>query len=55
MGSSWQSSSSRDSNIADCTSLRASAIAVIWYYSVYFKLQRQQRLTIGVVPHGQVQ
>jgi lipopolysaccharide/colanic/teichoic acid biosynthesis glycosyltransferase len=28
---------------------------VIWYYIVYFKLQRQQRLRIGVVPAGQVQ
>jgi hypothetical protein len=30
------------------------ALATFWYYVVYFKLQRQQRLTIGVVPHGQV-
>lgn len=29
-------------------------LAVIWYYVVYFKLQRQQRLTIGVVPHGEI-
>jgi hypothetical protein len=28
---------------------------VVWYYVVYFKLQREQRLTIGVVPFGQVQ
>jgi lipopolysaccharide/colanic/teichoic acid biosynthesis glycosyltransferase len=34
--------------------LASFSIAVIWHYSVYFKLQRQQRLTIGVVPHGQV-
>jgi lipopolysaccharide/colanic/teichoic acid biosynthesis glycosyltransferase len=25
-----------------------------WYYVVYFKLQRQHRLTIGVVPYGDV-
>jgi lipopolysaccharide/colanic/teichoic acid biosynthesis glycosyltransferase len=30
------------------------AVSIFWYYVVYFKLQRQQRLTIGVVPHGQV-
>jgi lipopolysaccharide/colanic/teichoic acid biosynthesis glycosyltransferase len=30
------------------------ALSVVWYYVVYFKLQRQQRLTIGVVPHGKV-
>ncbi len=34
--------------------LASFVIAVVWYYVVYFKLQRQQRLTIGVVPHGQV-
>jgi lipopolysaccharide/colanic/teichoic acid biosynthesis glycosyltransferase len=34
--------------------LASFGIAVIWYYVVYFKLQRQQRLTIGVVPHGEV-
>ncbi|HEX8400890.1 MAG TPA: sugar transferase [Allosphingosinicella sp.] len=30
------------------------ALSVFWYYIVYFKLQRQQLLTIGVVPHGAV-
>jgi lipopolysaccharide/colanic/teichoic acid biosynthesis glycosyltransferase len=30
-------------------------LCVVWYYIVYFKLQRQQRLRIGVVPAGQVQ
>jgi lipopolysaccharide/colanic/teichoic acid biosynthesis glycosyltransferase len=34
--------------------LASFGIAVVWHYIVYFKLQRQQRLTIGVVPHGQV-
>jgi lipopolysaccharide/colanic/teichoic acid biosynthesis glycosyltransferase len=29
-------------------------LCVGWYYIVYFKLQRQQRLTIGVVPYGEV-
>ncbi|MBV9929925.1 MAG: sugar transferase [Alphaproteobacteria bacterium] len=29
-------------------------LCVGWYYIVYFKLQRQQRLTIGVVPFGEV-
>jgi lipopolysaccharide/colanic/teichoic acid biosynthesis glycosyltransferase len=29
-------------------------LCVGWYYVVYFKLQRQQRLTIGVVPFGDV-
>jgi lipopolysaccharide/colanic/teichoic acid biosynthesis glycosyltransferase len=29
-------------------------ISVLWYYIVYFKLQRQQRLRIGVVPYGAV-
>jgi sugar phosphate permease len=29
-------------------------LCVFWYYIVYFKLQRQQRLRIGVVPAGQV-
>jgi lipopolysaccharide/colanic/teichoic acid biosynthesis glycosyltransferase len=28
-------------------------LAGFWYYIVYFKLQRQQRLTIGVVPFGE--
>jgi lipopolysaccharide/colanic/teichoic acid biosynthesis glycosyltransferase len=31
------------------------AICVIWYYVVYFKLQRQHRLRIAVVPFGDVQ
>jgi lipopolysaccharide/colanic/teichoic acid biosynthesis glycosyltransferase len=30
-------------------------LASFWCYIVYFKLQRQQRLTIGVVPFGEVQ
>ncbi|HEY0086721.1 MAG TPA: sugar transferase [Allosphingosinicella sp.] len=30
-------------------------LCVFWYYIVYFKLQRQQRLRIGVVPAGQVE
>jgi lipopolysaccharide/colanic/teichoic acid biosynthesis glycosyltransferase len=30
-------------------------LCVGWYYVVYFKLQRQQRLTIGVVPFGEIQ
>jgi lipopolysaccharide/colanic/teichoic acid biosynthesis glycosyltransferase len=34
--------------------LASFVIAIFWYYVVYFKLQRQQRLVIGVVPHGQV-
>lgn len=29
-------------------------LAACWYYVVYFKLQRQQRLAIGVVPYGEV-
>jgi lipopolysaccharide/colanic/teichoic acid biosynthesis glycosyltransferase len=29
-------------------------ICIIWYYVVYFKLQRQKRLRIGVVPFGHV-
>jgi lipopolysaccharide/colanic/teichoic acid biosynthesis glycosyltransferase len=29
-------------------------LSVLWYYIVYFKLQRQQRLRIGVVPGGAV-
>jgi lipopolysaccharide/colanic/teichoic acid biosynthesis glycosyltransferase len=29
-------------------------LASFWCYIVYFKLQRQQRLTIGVVPYGEV-
>ena len=28
---------------------------IFWYYIVYFKLQRQQRLRIGVVPAGEVE
>jgi len=30
-------------------------VCVGWYYVVYFKLQRQQRLTIGIVPFGEVE
>ena len=30
------------------------AICVVWYYVVYFKLQRQHRLRIAVVPFGEV-
>jgi lipopolysaccharide/colanic/teichoic acid biosynthesis glycosyltransferase len=30
-------------------------LCVVWYYVVYFKLQRQQRLRIGVVPAGDVE
>jgi lipopolysaccharide/colanic/teichoic acid biosynthesis glycosyltransferase len=30
-------------------------LSVLWYYIVYFKLQRQQRLRIGVVPYGAVE
>ena len=30
-------------------------LCVFWYYVVYFKLQRQQNLRIGVVPHGNVE
>jgi lipopolysaccharide/colanic/teichoic acid biosynthesis glycosyltransferase len=30
-------------------------LCVGWYYVVYFKLQRQQRLRIGVIPGGEVQ
>jgi lipopolysaccharide/colanic/teichoic acid biosynthesis glycosyltransferase len=30
-------------------------LCVFWYYIVYFKLQRQQHLRIGVVPAGQVE
>jgi lipopolysaccharide/colanic/teichoic acid biosynthesis glycosyltransferase len=29
-------------------------VAVLWYYLIYFKLQRQRQLTIGVVPFGNV-
>lgn len=29
-------------------------ICIIWYYVVYFRLQRQQRLRIGIVPFGNV-
>ena len=31
------------------------AICVVWYYVVYFKLQRQHRLRIAVVPFGEVE
>jgi lipopolysaccharide/colanic/teichoic acid biosynthesis glycosyltransferase len=30
-------------------------LCVFWYYVVYFKLQRQQSLSIGVVPCGEVE
>jgi lipopolysaccharide/colanic/teichoic acid biosynthesis glycosyltransferase len=30
------------------------AIAVVWYYTVYFMIQRRQRLEIAVVPFGRV-
>jgi lipopolysaccharide/colanic/teichoic acid biosynthesis glycosyltransferase len=30
------------------------AICILWYYIVYFKLQRQNSLSIGVVPYGEV-
>lgn len=30
-------------------------LSVLWYYVVYFKLQRQQRLRIGVVPVGEIE
>ena len=29
-------------------------LCVVWYYVVYFKIRRQQRLRIGVVPFGEV-
>jgi lipopolysaccharide/colanic/teichoic acid biosynthesis glycosyltransferase len=35
--------------------LASFSLTIFWYYVVYFKLQRQQRLVIGVVPFGQVQ
>lgn len=35
--------------------LASFAICIIWYYVVYSRLQRQRRLTIGVVPFGEVQ
>jgi lipopolysaccharide/colanic/teichoic acid biosynthesis glycosyltransferase len=34
--------------------LASFSVCVIWYYVVYFKVQRQQRLRIGVVPYGDV-
>lgn len=34
--------------------LASFVLCIFWYYVVYFKLQRQQRLVIGVVPFGQV-
>jgi lipopolysaccharide/colanic/teichoic acid biosynthesis glycosyltransferase len=30
-------------------------LSVFWYYVVYFRLQRQQRLRIGIVPFGEVE
>jgi lipopolysaccharide/colanic/teichoic acid biosynthesis glycosyltransferase len=35
--------------------LASFGFSILWYYVVYFKLQRQQRLTIGVVPFGGIQ
>ncbi|QAY77031.1 sugar transferase [Sphingosinicella sp. BN140058] len=35
--------------------LASFVLCVGWYYVVYFKLQRQQRLRIGVVPAGDVE
>jgi lipopolysaccharide/colanic/teichoic acid biosynthesis glycosyltransferase len=29
-------------------------VCIVWYYIIYFKLQRQMRLRIGVVPFGDV-
>jgi lipopolysaccharide/colanic/teichoic acid biosynthesis glycosyltransferase len=29
-------------------------VCIVWYYVIYFKLQRQKRLRIGVVPFGDV-
>ena len=34
--------------------LSSFALCVFWYYIVYFKLQRQKRLRIGVIPFGDV-
>lgn len=34
--------------------LASFALCVFWYYIVYFRLQRQKRLRIGVVPAGEV-
>jgi lipopolysaccharide/colanic/teichoic acid biosynthesis glycosyltransferase len=34
--------------------LASFGLCIFWYYVVYFKLQRQQQLVIGVVPFGQV-
>ena len=30
------------------------SLGLLWYYIVYFKLQRQQRLRVGVIPFGAV-
>lgn len=35
--------------------LASFALCVLWYYIVYFRLQRQKRLRIGVVPAGEVE
>jgi lipopolysaccharide/colanic/teichoic acid biosynthesis glycosyltransferase len=35
--------------------LASFVLSVLWYYIVYFKLQRQHRLRIGVVPFGEVE
>jgi len=35
--------------------LTSFTLCVFWYYVVYFKLQRQQSLRIGIVPFGEVE
>jgi lipopolysaccharide/colanic/teichoic acid biosynthesis glycosyltransferase len=35
--------------------LTSFTLCVFWYYVVYFKLQRQQTLRIGIVPYGEVE
>ncbi len=35
--------------------LTSFTLCVFWYYVVYFKLQRQQTLRIGIVPFGEVE
>lgn len=35
--------------------LASFTLCIIWYYIVYFKLQRQHHLRIGVVPFGEVE
>ncbi len=34
--------------------LASFSLCIFWYYIIYFKVQRQQRLRIGVVPFGDV-